>query len=222
MKKFKIITTICALILTIALLGFGVYAATKSKFTIKSTISFEVTDTFVKVSYGVENIQDFGPYYSDSRYGEPLLSNYKNLPNLKFTEEERVYTYYLKIENLHQQADQENLHLRMAYRWKDSTKYEGNAITVNSVFYTYVQGEEGLEEIANEEWENTETFERVDGKTNSINYYQSEDLDFVDQTTVMLKIIITLAEDATDYALNGGLELKVLASLQTTNELTFD
>ena len=48
MKKFKIISTCASLLLMVALLVFGVYAATSVSFGISSTVSFKCENVFVK------------------------------------------------------------------------------------------------------------------------------------------------------------------------------
>ena len=49
-KKVKLFTTIASLCLAVALMAFGVYAATSVSFTISSKVSFTVSDVFVNVT----------------------------------------------------------------------------------------------------------------------------------------------------------------------------
>lgn len=49
-RKGKIITTIASLCLAVALMAFGVYAATQVTMGVTSKVKFEVTDVFVTVS----------------------------------------------------------------------------------------------------------------------------------------------------------------------------
>ena len=53
MKKFKIISTCASLLLMVALLVFGVYAATSVSFGISSTVSFKCENVFIKVTAGL-------------------------------------------------------------------------------------------------------------------------------------------------------------------------
>ncbi len=50
MKKLKLFATISSLCLAVAVLCFGVFSATQVSYNIGGTISYEVTDAFVKVN----------------------------------------------------------------------------------------------------------------------------------------------------------------------------
>ena len=62
MRKFKIITTTAALLLMVALMAFGVYAANSATFSVSGTIKFNCTDVYVKITYGLVDVTSFGPY----------------------------------------------------------------------------------------------------------------------------------------------------------------
>lgn len=73
-RKAKIITTIASLCLAVALLAFGVYAATSATLTVASKVSFSVVDVFVDVTgnayTGAAGTQTtpLGATYSQSSY----------------------------------------------------------------------------------------------------------------------------------------------------------
>ena len=55
-KKFKLLYTLATLCFTVAVLVFGVYAATQINFTITSTISYKVKDVFVDLQTKVYSV----------------------------------------------------------------------------------------------------------------------------------------------------------------------
>jgi len=207
MKKYKLISSICAAVLVLAFLAFGIYAATRSSFSVNSKVFFEVSDVLVKVNYGIENVKDLGPYYSDEIVGTPLLNSVENLPHVTFTEESYTCTYYVTIENLHRQ----DIYLRLGYTWNDSTRYEGNAITIESEIYNNTQD-------THDEIIDVETSTREDGYTKSKKDYNSEEMVFVANETITLKVSLILLQQAMDYTLNGGLNLRVSAGLREAPE----
>ena len=71
-KRAKIITTIASLCLAVALMAFGVYAATQVSFNVASKVSFTVRDVFVDIAGKIE-FQDnvggtFNIDYANSEY----------------------------------------------------------------------------------------------------------------------------------------------------------
>ena len=56
-RKVKLFATIASLCLSIALMAFGVYAASTVTYTAKGTVTYEVTDVFVEVSTKVTGAQ---------------------------------------------------------------------------------------------------------------------------------------------------------------------
>jgi len=209
MKKFKIISTICALVLVVSLFAIGVYAATNTSFSVKSKVYFEITDVSIKVNYGIENVSDFGPYYSEASKGTPLLDSVQDLPEVVFTEEEFTCTYYITIENL----VNNDTYLRFGYLWQDQTKYNGDAIVVESTI---------MNELSNETTQivDQQSTKREDGYTKASNKYTSDQILIVQKgEKITLKITLTMLEDSMDYSLKGALTLKVSAGVENAPEI---
>lgn len=143
MKKFKIISTFGALILMVALFAFGVYAATEVKFTISGTVSFTVTNVYIRAYAGVgENVGAIAD--ADYYYSQPA-SNQKNISALTtfagWTSEGKIFkdndddkdsTYYcyLVVESMQGQ----DIYVKFGYEWSNTSKYNtsntANAVTI--------------------------------------------------------------------------------------------
>ena len=58
MKKFKLLASIASMCLAIAVLCFGVFAASSVTYTISGTITYDVSDVFVNVKTSVYSFAD--------------------------------------------------------------------------------------------------------------------------------------------------------------------
>lgn len=142
MRKFKIISTCAALVLMVALMAFGVYAAANSfTLSVSGTISFKCTDVYIKVNYGLllgETNTASDNYYSQP--GDPVTwkkspndtttVSFATLPAAKFTEENTTCTYYLTVQNLHGMP----IYFNFGYLWENSN--ENNVITALGAVYS--------------------------------------------------------------------------------------
>ena len=58
MKKFRLFLSICVMCLTLAILCFGVFAATSVTYTISGTVSYQIVDVFAKINAYVFKVTD--------------------------------------------------------------------------------------------------------------------------------------------------------------------
>ena len=142
-RKFKVITTCAALVLMVAIMAFGVYAAVNSvSISVSGTISFKCTDVYIKVTYGIvgDSTKTYGPYFSQpgeaiswkDEGGNAVTFDTTNntfankLPDMVFTETGDstmpTCTYFITVENLHGM----DIGLSLGYKWTNSK--ENNVI----------------------------------------------------------------------------------------------
>lgn len=65
-KRMKIISTVASLVLAVALMAFGVYAASNITFNINSTVSYKFTDALIKVTRTISSANIAIPPSSDA------------------------------------------------------------------------------------------------------------------------------------------------------------
>lgn len=76
MKKFRLAVSLAMMFVSIAVLCFGVYAASSVTYTISGTIKYEIQDVFCTVSGKVYTTTDFN--VASDTLGTNMNSNYKN------------------------------------------------------------------------------------------------------------------------------------------------
>ena len=141
MRKFKVISTCAALLLMVALMAFGVYAANIVTISVSGTVSFKCTDVYIKINYGLivgDTVTNLGDYYSQP--GDPVTWKESQdatntvslaaLPELKFTEENISNTYYITVQNLHGMP----IYFNFGYKWENS--FENNLVTAVGTVYS--------------------------------------------------------------------------------------
>lgn len=218
MKKFKIISTCASLVLMLALVVFGVYAATTSyTLSVTGTVTFNVSNVFIKVAAGKGSSVPATPtyYYSQPANGEKDISvlNTLGFGNASFIDEDnsgnqtKTISYYLYVENLHNM----NIYLKFSYEWTGSSKYNAG-----------VTSGDGAVSVATEntsDKENKFTFEaqdithedksellKISSSTNSLTFKANE--------IKTLLVTLTMKDDAMVYQLtNGSFKLNVRADL---------
>lgn len=153
MKKFKIISTLGALILMVALFAFGVYAATNVTFTVSGTVSFTVTDVYLRAYAGVGEtvgtIADADYYYSQPTTGQNNVSKLTTFTgwateSAKFNDdkdENATINCYLVVESLQGQE----IYVKFDYEWTNTSKYNtSNTTSAVEIAVTEVSSRSGV------------------------------------------------------------------------------
>ena len=100
-KRVKLFTTIASLCLAVALMAFGVYAATSESLKINSSVSFESTtvlfDAKVDITGAVEGAKS-KTYTADNKLVEQNFEDFE-VGALTFDEGHRTITYTVKFTN---------------------------------------------------------------------------------------------------------------------------
>ena len=227
MKKFKVVSTCASLLLMVALLVFGVYAAAGSTatFAVNSTVSFTVQDVYIKVaaSSGTAPTNDTTYYYSQPSGSQQNISALTALPDCSFSDETtngNVLNYYIYVENLHGQ----DINVAFACEWTSSSKYNASstneaagAVTVTAKMMPTINGTAQTDinsTIANA----TPTVAngvRTDKATSfTVNHV------FKKIETVIYLVTITLKSEAMDYKLSDStLKLSAKASLDAIENM---
>lgn len=226
MKKFKIISTCTSLVLMLALLAFGVYAANIVTFSISSTVSFAVQDVYIKVAAGlgseVPNPEDLIFYYSQPEADQKNISQLTSLGNDNFVDEDEnsnkknTISYYLYIENLHSMA----INLKLEYSWQGSSKYNAQD--------TALDGAVAVTTVSSSSTNNdnltfggqTKTPTVDDGVRTDLISSSTDNLVFVANEAKTLIVTLTMKDEAMVYKLvNGNFNLKVKASLDVISTM---
>lgn len=204
MKKFRIISTCCAVMLMVALLCFGVYAMNSVTVSVSGTISFKCTDVYVELSYGLikgATTTEKGPYKSQP--GETVTWKDSNsntvtigtgdavLPSLAFDETSKECTYYVTVKNLNGM----DIYFNFGYKFTNNTATAtNNAITATAKVYN----------------ENTE----VSSCTFDGNGILTSPLQVTAQSVRTLKVTLKLAN--TEYKAGGTINLASAAALESS------
>ena len=199
MRKFKIITTTAALLLMVALMAIGVYAANSATFSVSGTIKFNCTDVYVKITYGLVDGASFGPYSSqptdpvawkDSSGAAVVFDDKNKLPDLQFTESSLTRTYFITVENMHGM----DIFLNFGYSWVQTT---GNSITASAKVYA---------------GDVSSTSETTVSFNNSgiASVYQ-----FAKNSKQTLKVTLTLDSTKTELIANGSFQMAMAAGLES-------
>ena len=224
MKKFKIISTCASLLLMVALLVFGVYAATSVSFGISSTVSFKCENVFIKVTAGQgESVSNNAVYYYSKPTGDQknvteLATN--GLGNASFEDEKdggNVITYYLEITSLHGM----DINLMLGYNWEGISKYnlkdttKKGAVDVSASYKT--KEENGTYGSATSIDSTTPTI-GTDGKETRV--AASSNMTFKTKSTTLFIIKLTLKDGAMVYALtNAKLTIKFNAAIDPVQNI---
>ena len=114
-KRVKLLTTIASLCLAVALMAFGVYAASNPSVTISSNVSFQVSDVYVNITGVVKQGEDVATAsaiaekgYSAKSYTEgttmvPVVGDTLApwaMEDIAFTSANDTIVYELTIENV--------------------------------------------------------------------------------------------------------------------------
>lgn len=221
MRKVKMLTTIISLVLMVALLAFGVYAAKTVTFTVGANVTFTVSDVYIEVYYGQEGATPSGPYYTDEKTSEPKLKAEDKLPDLSFTDQVLELEYFISVKNLHDM----DIHLRFGYEWTGSSKYSANDTSKEAVSVIAKIAE--ADESGNYDFESqtaitnnkTPTTDANTGIRTDVISGTTPDYSVSAQSTNKFKITLILNKPATSYVLNGGLQLKMKAALEAITEI---
>lgn len=90
-RKFKLFATVASLCLSVALMAFGVYAATSVSYSVNGTVSYNMTDVLVTVTMQTEYVTDEHQGHSDGAVTELSYAN---------TQQVDTYTSYNTDTNL--------------------------------------------------------------------------------------------------------------------------
>lgn len=226
MKKFKIISTCASLLLMVALLVFGVYAATSVSFGISSTVSFKCENVFIKVTAGLGESVSEDPvpvyYYSKPTTGQKNVTELatNGLVAAQFEDEKEggnVITYYLEITSLHGM----DINLMLGYNWEGISKYnlkdttEKGAVEVSASYKTKEEnGEYGNVTSIDS---TTPTIETNGKETRAA---ASRNMTFKTKSTTLFIIKLTLKDKAMVYALTDAkLTIKFNAAIDPVQNI---
>lgn len=226
MKKFKIISTCASLLLMVALLVFGVYAATSVSFSVSSTVSFKCENVFIKVTAGLGESVPENPvpvyYYSKPTTGQKNVTELatKGLDAAQFEDEKEggnVITYYLEITSLHGM----DINLMLGYNWEGISKYnikdttKNGAVEVSASYKT--KEENGEYGNATSIDPTTPTIEANGKETRAA---ASSNMTFKTKSTTLFIIKLTLKDKAMVYALtNAKLTIKFNAAIDPVQNI---
>lgn len=226
MKKFKIISTCASLLLMVALLVFGVYAATSVSFSVSSTVSFKCENVFIKVTAGLGESVPENPvpvyYYSKPTGDQKNVTELatKGLASAQFEDEKEggnVITYYLEITSLHGM----DINLMLGYNWEGISKYnikdttKNGAVEVSASYKT--KEENGEYGNATSIDPTTPTIEANGKETRAA---ASSNMTFKTKSTTLFIIKLTLKDKAMVYALtNAKLTIKFNAAIDPVQNI---
>lgn len=226
MKKFKIISTCASLLLMVALLVFGVYAATSVSFSVSSTVSFKCENVFIKVTAGLGESVLENPvpvyYYSKPTGDQKNVTELatKGLDAAQFEDEKEggnVITYYLEITSLHGM----DINLMLGYNWEGISKYnikdttQNGAVEVSASYKT--KEENGEYGNATSIDSTTPTIEANGKETRAA---ASSNMTFKTKSTTLFIIKLTLKDKAMVYALtNAKLTIKFNAAIDPVQNI---
>lgn len=226
MKKFKIISSCASLLLMVALLVFGVYAATSVSFGVSSTVSFKCENVFIKVTAGLGESVPENPepvyYYSKPTTGQKDVTELaaEGLASAQFEDEKEggnVITYYLEITSLHGM----DINLMLGYNWEGISKYnikdttKGGAVEVSASYKT--KEENGEYGNATSIAPTTPTIEANGKETRAA---ASRNMTFKTKSTTLFIIRLTLKDKAMVYALtNAKLTIKFNAAIDPVQNI---
>ena len=226
MKKFKIISTCASLLLMVALLVFGVYAATSVSFSVSSTVSFKCENVFIKVTAGLGESVPESPvpeyYYSKPTGDQKNVTELatKGLASAQFEDEKEggnVITYYLEITSLHGM----DINLMLGYNWEGISKYnikdttKNGAVEVSASYKT--KEENGEYGNATSIDPTTPTIEANGKETRAA---ASSNMTFKTKSTTLFIIKLTLKDKAMVYALtNAKLTIKFNAAIDPVQNI---
>lgn len=227
MKKFKIISICASFVLMIALMAFGVYAASSATFSITSSVEFKVQNVFVEVSAGLGDApaQDATYYYSQPSGSQLPLTQLTALPNVNFDDEAEngnVITYHIYVKNLHSR----DIKIRFGFEWSGSSKYNysdqtaGNGAVqissyVNSKIGINIKKDKDITPAPETPTKDEESLLRTD-------VIKGDSLcsDFLGGETRIFVVTLTLKSEAEMFALkNSALKLKMSASLDNIESI---
>lgn len=112
-KRAKIITTVASLCLAVALMAFGVYAATQVTLGISSEVSFTVQDVFVTIDASAtltdtaaQNMTQYVSYTTNANgakvangFGQEITLDTWEVEDIAYTSTKRVITYVITVQN---------------------------------------------------------------------------------------------------------------------------
>lgn len=230
MKKFKIISTCASLVLMLAMLAFGVYAAsTKVTLNVTGTVSFKCENVFIKVAGSiVDNNETLPPssqeyYFSRPASGEKDLKalETKGLGDGKFIDEDndgtskKTLTYYVEVVNLHSM----DINLNLGYTWTCTSKFNSNSNT--DATKSAVKVDAYYQNKTGASYEATKTNLTGDishsGTTDIIDTIQKDTgvINFGANSSRLFVVKLTINDDALVYNLTGSsLVISIDASLK--------
>ncbi len=231
MKKFKIISTCASLLLMVALLVFGVYAATSVSFGISSTVSFKCENVFVKVAAGKGDTvpADVKYYYSmptqeqiDNKLSLDDMAKDINLGNFVDNDDgsDSTISCYLTVTNLHGRK----IYVAFDYEWISSSKYnatklnEEGAVKAVAVLKSKIGENAETRKDYNAENKTTPTAENGLRKDDLYKYTGSLGFEIGETKTFVISLIYKNA--AMVYKLDKGtLKIKMNAALDTITNI---
>ena len=74
-RKFKLFATVASLCLSVALMAFGVYAASTVTYTVSGSVTYTMTDVLVKLTTKTEYVTDEHAGYADGAVTELTYAN---------------------------------------------------------------------------------------------------------------------------------------------------
>lgn len=202
----------------VALFAFGVYAATEVKFTVSGTVSFTVTNVYIRAYAGVgenvENIADADYYYSQPASGQKDVKNLTKFADwetesAKFNDdkdENATINCYLLVESLQGQE----IYVKFGYEWSNTSKYNtSNTTNAVTITVTEVSNRSDIDDKPHvPEYDTTTTGEQkaTGGDSAFVKMEAGE--------VKKYKIVLTFNKDAMVYKLdNGKLNLTFDANL---------
>lgn len=105
-KRVKLFTTIASLCLAVALMAFGVYAATQAKFSVSSTVAFESKTVFIDISGTVAGMANEGDTklvksfsYAHDKSDTDKIDKTWQIGAMTFDEDHKTITYTIEFTN---------------------------------------------------------------------------------------------------------------------------
>ena len=230
MKKFKLITTCASLILMLALVVFGVYAAGQAiSFSVNGTINYTVSDVYIKVASGKWNdswtdlpAESTTYYYSKPENGQNnILGIPKDLGGANFADADAAggkvnkISYYVYIESLQGQP----IYLRLKLNWVGNSKYKANALTADgAVSISAIDKKTNSQNVAfRSDLSSSNPSEGNGVRTDNI-VNDTGSFEIMAKSTRLYVITLTMSDDAMIYKSEGKLTIDVGAGL-TSDEV---
>ena len=200
----------------LALVVFGVYAATTSyTLSVTGTVTFNVSNVFIKVAAGQGSSVPANPtyYYSQPASGQNNITALTSLGDASFIDEDssgnkiKTISYYLYVENLHSM----NIYLMFSYEWTGSSKYNAGVASGDgavSVVPVNTSDKDNMFTFSDQVITHEDKSEllKISSSTNSLTFKANE--------VKTLIVTLTMKDEAMVYQLkNGSFKLNVRVDL---------